>query len=375
MSAPVLSVILPIRGRSKYLDLTLKNLSVIHDNRVEILILDNSLPEFSNLVVPKFKSNFRIEYADSQLTMTQNFFRGLRLAKGDWICFIGGDDGLIPGNVKFLIDFLEFESREVVSTHPIYFQYELEYKEPWADLPKQKLSIWRKKINYLSLLAALFPGFKLDLPVPYNRNLVRRTVFESFIRNFDDIPAGSPDDFLGQYISQMCKIGTYIEIPVFIHTGTAISNGFQSAKENPMPEAQKFLKDSRKKYGTLLNEFGIECSFAMAFDHYASAREASGRGGPSRVAIKFYKIWTTLFCPYGSHHKTPKTFSFFRNFFLVFHSYSFRALRKVWQIRNFGLRLPVANEKVKQPLGMDVCQLSNLLSKSLLSSNIPEGQR
>lgn len=358
-----LSLILPNRGRSRYLDITLQNLSEIEDSRVEILILENSLPEHSKLELHYANSNFQVEYASSKLSMTQNWFRGLKLAKGDWLAFVGSDDGIICSNLSLLLDFLDVIDSNVVTTHPIYFQYPLESKSPWADIPVQSMHTWNREIRYLSRLAVLFPSFKLDLPVPYNRSVVRRRAFDSLLETFDDIPAVSPDDFLGQYVAQKCRRGIYLELPVFIHGGSERSNGLSAASKSPSEDSQDFLRDANRKYGELLNKFGIGCSFAMAFEHFSSARKVLDRKKQSKFVFLCYSTWISLFCQDLSHHKHYRIFLPLKPLLSYIHLFTFRILRKIWQFSNFGASLPVKNSKKEQPIDMDILKLAHLLSK------------
>ena len=358
---PLLSLILPNRGRSSYLNWTLENLAQIRDPRVEVIIQDNSLPEFP----PPFELPFSIEnsrmfYSLNKIPMTSNWFQAAQNAKGDWIAFIGSDDGVINSNLEKLLDFLEHTSKDFVSTHPIFFQYPLPHKEAWADLPKSISSVWSKEVKYVSLLAALFPQFKLDLPVPYNRGVVRRSVLYEYQQKYSDFLGVSPDDFLGQYISQKIKGGVYLELPVFIHGGSVRSNGYHTQMLVPSnQDAQDFLSDAKTKFKSLLNTYGVNCYFALAYEHYMSARSAGGNHSMKSLADRLFTLWAELFCSDRSHHKR---LSPIKNLAFVapkLHSFSYRFLRKILLYKNFGLRHPIQNVKVPQQHDVNVVKLSN----------------
>ena len=361
MRRPVLTIILPNRGRSRYLNITLSNLSDISDPRVEILFLDNSQIESETFSLFQNDSKIRVESSSVKLSMTKNWFRGIDLAQGDWLCFIGSDDGIVADNVPMFLDFLEKVTTDVVSTHPIYFQYPILNKDSWADLPSSSMNIWSKRVRYVSLLAVLFPQFKLDLPVPYNRCVVRASVLKSYSKNYDDIIGVSPDDFLGQYISQESKVGTYIELPVFVQGGSARSNGFQIGLEHQGLDTRDFLHDSSLKYELVLKKYGIFCSIALASEHYSKARIARGKA----LTISFnwlVIIWAEIFCGAKEHHHKSRILDLIRKFANPMHNIFYRVIRKSWLFLNFGYSFPVKNRKVTQSTKMDVRQLSRTLS-------------
>ena len=360
---PVLSLILPNRGRSVYLNWTLENLAQIRDPRVEVIIQDNSLPENPPpllLEIPFELTTSKIFYSIKKISMTLNWFEAAQKAKGDWVAFIGSDDGVITPNLDKLLDFLEQTSMDFVSTHPIFYQYPLPHKEAWADLPMSRVQLWSKKIKYVSLLAALFPQFKLDLPVPYNRGVVRRSVLFEYQQKHNDFLGVSPDDFLGQYISQKIKIGVYLDLPVFIHGGSERSNGYHTKNSVPSNrDAEDFLNDAQKKFKSLLNAYGITCSFALAYEHYTCARSAVGKKSFSSLFDKFFVLWAELFCSDRSHHKQISLWTNFAFLGPGLHRISYRCLRKILSYKNFGRSQPIKNLKMPQQHDSNVVKLSN----------------
>ena len=360
---PLLTILLPNRGRSVYFDKTLENLRGILDQRIEVIILENSHPEYLNRDWGLPANIFRVDSSPVKLSMTKNWHRGLSIARGRWTCFIGSDDGVVVGNIPRFLDLLEEVQTNVVSTHPIYFQYPLEHKKSWADLPNTKLTYWTKEIRYLSLMAALFPQLKLDLPVPYNRCVVRTEILRDYASRSEDIEGVSPDDFLGQYVSQRCKIGTYLELPVFIHGGSERSNGLQTGSNFQGKDSIDFLQDALSKYGPTLQKFGISCSFALAFEHYSTARIAM-RGHFPRFLNLLAIAWAELFCPVSAHHSKKHLLRFARRFLVPTHQLSYRMFRKIWTKLNFRPFYPVSNHKIIQPESMDVVALSKFISET-----------
>lgn len=366
MKSPILTILVPNRGRSKYLDITLSNLSEISDKRIEIVILENSEPEYHDTPWDLPSETFRVEKSTTKLSMTKNWHRGIGLARGEWICYLGSDDGIVAGNVSKFLDFLETEDTDVVGTHPIYFQYPLPDKESWADLPTSNLDDWSKQIRYIPILSAIFPQMKLDLPIPYNRSVVRTSILRKYAQANSDILGVSPDDFLGQYIAQKCKVGKYLELPVFIHGGSERSNGLQVGSQFQSNDAFDFISDSTEKFDRALARFSIACSFALAAEHYLLAGKANSRRIP-KISLALLMALAEFSCTESSHHSRKLGVKVLRATAIPIHTFSYRVIRKIWILANFGCKSPVQNRKVKQPSNMDVIQLSRQLTKSIES--------
>ena len=353
-----LTIIIPVGSYSNYLKFTLDNLSNVIDSRVEILLLDNTFSSYSSLEIPLEMKNFRVERSQKRLSMSKNFFRGLNLASGTWLCFMGEDDGIITKNLTQLLDSLESVTTDVVSTHPVYFQYPIGTKGAWADIPEKDTFFWKKRIKYHPALAVLFPQFKLDLPVPYNRCVVRTSVLQDYTKNFDDLIGISHDDFLAQYIAQKCRVGTYLELPVFIHGGSDRSQGFNQHSTSPAQISLEFQNDSKPKMGFLLTKFGISCSFSLAFEHYLKAKMArqnrSNFSYHEVILSKFFSFYAEIFCANTAHHNQYKALVLFRKISSPLHNYSYRLIRKFFRLLYFRSIQPTKNYKVLLPSSMTI---------------------
>lgn len=105
---PMLSVIVPTCDRAGPLEACLKTLITQDCPELEIVVSDNaSGPEtarvLGNIDDPRL-SRFRVE---KRLGMAEHFEFALGHAKGDWITFLGDDDGLMPGAAARFIELSE----------------------------------------------------------------------------------------------------------------------------------------------------------------------------------------------------------------------------------------------------------------------------
>ena len=97
------SLIIPTRNRCDTLDFTLKTAVAINDDRLEIIVSDNASDDGTREIVAAHRDN-RIRYVNTghRLGMSQNWEFALSHARGDWLGYIGDDDGILPDAVERL---------------------------------------------------------------------------------------------------------------------------------------------------------------------------------------------------------------------------------------------------------------------------------
>lgn len=96
--APLLSIVIPTRNRQKYAVSSIESILRITDPGLEIVVQDNSdTPELEGLLSQNFQdSRLRYNYTSTPLSFVDNFDAAARLATGEYVCFIGDDDGVNP---------------------------------------------------------------------------------------------------------------------------------------------------------------------------------------------------------------------------------------------------------------------------------------
>jgi hypothetical protein len=97
MKNPRLTVIVPTRERSDTLVHTLRTLIAQDYRHCEFLVSDNFSQDDTRAVVAEF-SDVRVRYLNTgrRLSMAQNWEFALEHARGDFITYIGDDDGFVP---------------------------------------------------------------------------------------------------------------------------------------------------------------------------------------------------------------------------------------------------------------------------------------
>ncbi len=105
---PKLSIIVPTRERSDTLFHTIRTLVSQDYGDCEFLVSDNASQDATRDVVSSF-SDHRIRYINTgrRLSMSDNWEFALGAVRGEFVTYIGDDDGFIPGAVTKAMRLLE----------------------------------------------------------------------------------------------------------------------------------------------------------------------------------------------------------------------------------------------------------------------------
>jgi len=161
MTEPLISVITVTRNASKTLEKTI--LSVLHQNykSVEYIIIDGASADGSINILQKFQSSLTyVSEPDKGIYDAMN--KGIGMAKGKWIYFLGSDDILYSPNILAQIkDFLTDE-QDFVYGNVIFEKSNRKYD---GEFNKEKIltkNICHQAIFYKKTLFETFGLFNLN---------------------------------------------------------------------------------------------------------------------------------------------------------------------------------------------------------------------
>lgn len=224
--SPRLSVVIPTADRSETLYYTLQTvLSQTYDN-LQIIVSDNNSSDRTREVVTSF-SDKRLEYVNTgkRIGMSSNWDFGLGHVTGDYVFFLGDDDGLLPDacdNVASLIQ--RFDVRAVTWQKPNY-SWPSSYVSPNYLTLKLDRQVFTLTGRYFLAALALNLTSYGRLPNLYtsfvSMNVVRAVKGKSglFFRSV------TPDVYSGIVLAE--PVGRYIYSfrPFSVNGGSAKSNG------------------------------------------------------------------------------------------------------------------------------------------------------
>lgn len=114
---PLLSVVIPTRNRFQYVRSAITSILDINDQRIELVIQDNSDSDELKLWINENITDSRLKYNyfDSPLSFVGNFSEGVEASSGEYICIIGDDDGINPEIID-AVAWLKQENIDCLST-------------------------------------------------------------------------------------------------------------------------------------------------------------------------------------------------------------------------------------------------------------------
>ncbi len=119
MEEPRVSVIIPTRTRAETLKYCLQTATDQPGDDIEILVSDNASDDDTETVV-RSNPDKRIRYLNTgrRLPMTANWEFALSHARGQWIGFLGDDDGLLPGGIARMLETARATDTRLVRCRP-----------------------------------------------------------------------------------------------------------------------------------------------------------------------------------------------------------------------------------------------------------------
>lgn len=237
----ILSIIIPTKNRYKTLLGVIDSLLLIPSDQLEIVVQDNSdenstILEYINRVDDK-----RIKYYHStdRLSQTGNSDLAVKNATGEYICFIGDDDGVMPYIVD-VVDFMIANKIEILKCYkPGYYWPQMQTTSTSSDVTGVlKYSDFKYKIKKLSTKASLKKVLDMggsnmgDLPCLYH-GIVKRTVLDKVYNASNSyFPGPSPDMANAVGLCLFEDYYYYVDFPVVISGKSIHSIGGQGILHN-----------------------------------------------------------------------------------------------------------------------------------------------
>lgn len=189
-------------------------------------MLDNASADDTEQVVRQFADpRLRYERAPIRLSMRDNFEKGVEIARGEIICFIGDDDGIMPNAIGQVIEFFRtYDVGAVSATRAHYY---------WPDLlAARRNSALVPRSSGISLLQSraelrglLRHGDYYRLPCVYH-GFVRRDLIEKIKRRQGRLFLSSQVDMYSAIALSMEDVPyVFSRAPLVINGGSKRSNG------------------------------------------------------------------------------------------------------------------------------------------------------
>ncbi len=220
MSKYLLSIIIPTRNRQYYCLEAVQQILLHKWEGVEVCIQDNSdvdslRDDLSQMDSPDILYN----YHSGCLSFVDNFSEAVALARGEFVCMIGDDDGVLPSVLKLIERMKESDvDAAIPALNFIYFwpsqQHVVEDGERgllvshlWAERPRSQGYIIEGPENEIKrLLSRGIQNYTAyDIPRLYH-GIVKREVLEKIKNTTGHYFGGlTPDMYMAAALSMVCK--------------------------------------------------------------------------------------------------------------------------------------------------------------------------
>lgn len=244
---PKFSIVVPTRNRGATLRSALETCIAQDYDNVEIIVSDNYSDDDTHGVVHAF-SDHRIKYVNpgKRVSMSENWEHGLGHVTGEYVTFLGDDDGLLPGAVRDVASIFDKTGTPALTWLKAEYcwpDHILGHYRNYIQVPLQNRLVRYEAGSALRDVSRLW--------LPYNRT---PTLYNSFVSTEvlrrlkqDGKPFFRciiPDVYSGIVI--LSEIGTYLHSvrPFSVNGASAASTGTsQFHRGNDKSAAQSFLSE------------------------------------------------------------------------------------------------------------------------------------
>ena len=240
IKTPFLSIVIPEKDRYKYLLPLVKLIDSFNLPDTEIVIDDNSddnRPWIDFIDKNEINTPIVYNYVKNQISVRQNYENGIRHSNGDYLCFLGDDDAVMPNILECA---LWMERNGIDSLRQ---KYEITYKWPsYSDIQKEgmlgaTLSYNRcnSSVEVVDAKKAakdvVVSGFSSlgHCPCFYHGIVARKTLDKLYEIGGSYIPGPSPDMANALALSFVVEKFCITDIPFVISGGSEYQGG-RSAK-------------------------------------------------------------------------------------------------------------------------------------------------
>ena len=228
----LLSIVIPTKDRYFYLKNLIQLIDGFKSNEIELVIQDNSSnnEDFVKFLKEQDNKNVKYFYCPDKLSMSQNSDIAILNSTGEYVCFIGDDDGVFDNIVEIVRMMKEKGIEAILPSRSIYNWpdfFDGSYYKLTSTLLLNKGKKKLVPVNVQKELGkAIKSGFKNlgRMPRVYQAIVIRKKLDDIYSRYGSFFPGGSPDMANAVALSLEGCNCYYFDYPVVI-TGQSKSVG------------------------------------------------------------------------------------------------------------------------------------------------------
>ena len=222
--APLLSIIIPTKDRYKYIKILISLIDSYNLRELELIIQDNTFNNTEILQFLELKNRTYLKYFHTieQIPISKNVDLAIQNSNGEYICFIGDDDGVLP-NIISCVNWMKVNSIEALRSGIVVYNWPdfigFNKNSINGELIIDDFSNEIIEINCLKALKQLANrGFKNlnSIPKLYQGIVKRSCLDEIYKIGKTYTPGPSPDMATAVALSFVVKKFVITNIPVII---------------------------------------------------------------------------------------------------------------------------------------------------------------
>lgn len=244
MKRPLLSIVVPTKNRYIYLYKLIDLIQSFNNSDIELVIQDNTEnnSEFIRYFDSQHFCNIHYFHCAESLSMAENSDLAILNSKGEYVCFIGDDDGVLP-NIIEVVQYLKENNIEALISSPVLYNWpdfidHSIYQLSSAVIYKNGSGKYRRVDAKKEINNCLRTGIRdlCKLPKTY-QGLVKRTVLDKVYEKAGTFfPGGSPDMANAIALAIVNPKMVYLDSPLIISGQCkSVGGGERLMKKNELP--------------------------------------------------------------------------------------------------------------------------------------------
>jgi len=228
VSRPRFSIVVPTRQRPHTLHYTLATILNQDHDSFEVIVADNASSSETRAVVEAINSpKIRYVRSDSPLTIAANWIRGLAATRGEWITYLGDDDGLMPSALRDVDAIIATHAVESIGYYPGLYAWPCADDTGEANLLQLLISDNVQVMAARDALSAMMqtPG-SWSIPMLYH-GWISRTLLNRAAAAGDIFVGNYPDTFAGILLAAHTDCFVTVEAPLSISGYSATSGSMR----------------------------------------------------------------------------------------------------------------------------------------------------
>lgn len=228
----LLSIVVPTKNRYKYLKYLIGLVADLHSDEIELVIQDNSENniEFVKYLEELNYSFINYNHTQGQIPMAINSDKAIMNSSGEYVCFLGDDDGL----TKYVIDCVKWMSEnnvEAVKSASVQYSWpDISEGTEGAPSAVVRYKSFTGEVQYRNpykeLIKVLKKGIvdRGEMPLVYH-SIVKRSALDKVYKKVGTyFPGNSPDISNAVALSLTVKKYAYINFPLAF-SGASVYHG------------------------------------------------------------------------------------------------------------------------------------------------------